>query len=196
MDNQKMNIENKTSLVRVLRTLGDETRFQIIKLLLDNDLCVGALARIMDISKPAVSQHLKILREAGLIRGDKRGYWTHYKVQREPLRESARQLQALIETPAALDNNSYICLRTKVNESKTERRVLKMCENCCAQPDKLKTKPEECTPEQIKECHGDQKEHSCETRCEKPDKLKTKPEECTPEQIKECHGDQNGHQCE
>ncbi len=191
-----MNIERETRLVRALRVLGDETRFQIIKLLLANDLCVGALARILDISKPAVSQHLKTLREAGLIRGDKRGYWTHYEVQREPLREVARQLQALIDSPASIDNNSYICLRTKENESKTERRVLKMCENCCEQPDKLKTKPEECTPEQIKECHGDQKENSCETRCEQPDMLKTKPEECTPEQIKECHGDQKGHQCE
>jgi len=38
-----------------------------------------------------------------------------------------------------------------------------MCEKCgCLKPENLKTTPEECTPEQIRECHGDVKEHPCE----------------------------------
>jgi len=45
----------------------------------------------------------------------------------------------------------------KMNEEKTE----------CQKPDKLKGKPEDCTPEQIKECHGDDKEHECESKKEK-----------------------------
>lgn len=37
-----------------------------------------------------------------------------------------------------------------------------MCENgCCQKLTQLKGKPQECTPEQIKECHGDQKDHPC-----------------------------------
>ncbi len=38
-----------------------------------------------------------------------------------------------------------------------------MCkkDNCCQKPEKLKGKPKDCTPEQIKECHGDSKEHPC-----------------------------------
>ncbi|MGM0651900.1 MAG: hypothetical protein ACQES4_03835 [Bacillota bacterium] len=40
-----------------------------------------------------------------------------------------------------------------------------MCKNCCEQPEKLKNKPETCTPKQIKECHGDNQEHPCE--CDK-----------------------------
>lgn len=38
-----------------------------------------------------------------------------------------------------------------------------MCEkdNCCLKPNKLKGKPQDCTPEQIKECHGDSKKHPC-----------------------------------
>ena len=45
-----------------------------------------------------------------------------------------------------------------------------MCqENCCCQfPEKLKTKPGECTPEQIKECHGDGTDHPC--ACKDKDK--------------------------
>jgi hypothetical protein len=38
----------------------------------------------------------------------------------------------------------------------------------CQKPEKLKGKPEECTPEQIKECHGDTKDHPCETKTTKP----------------------------
>ena len=38
-----------------------------------------------------------------------------------------------------------------------------MCESkcCCQQPERLKEKPENCTPEQIRECHGDAQEHPC-----------------------------------
>ncbi|MGI6097598.1 MAG: ArsR/SmtB family transcription factor [Dethiobacteria bacterium] len=79
----------------IFRLLGDKTRFQIIKLLLEHDLCVGALAHRLKISKPAVSQHLRALREAGLVKGEKRGYWTHYKVERELLQKAASFLQEM-----------------------------------------------------------------------------------------------------
>jgi hypothetical protein len=36
-----------------------------------------------------------------------------------------------------------------------------MCKDKCEHPEKLKDKPENCTPEQIKECHGDTKDHPC-----------------------------------
>jgi hypothetical protein len=38
-----------------------------------------------------------------------------------------------------------------------------MCKECCQHPENLKGKPEGCSPEQIKECHGDAKEHPCES---------------------------------
>jgi hypothetical protein len=68
----------------------------------------------------------------------------------------------------------------------------------CQKPEELAGKPEECTPEQVKKCHGDAKEHACaETEgCEHPDRLKGKPGECSPEQIRECHGDAAQHPCE
>ena len=37
----------------------------------------------------------------------------------------------------------------------------------CEKPENLKDKPEECTPQQIRECHGDAKKHSCTTKAEK-----------------------------
>jgi ArsR family transcriptional regulator, arsenate/arsenite/antimonite-responsive transcriptional repressor len=49
-------------IVRTLKALADEKRLKILHMLLDNDLCVDALARQLGISKPAVSQHLRVLR--------------------------------------------------------------------------------------------------------------------------------------
>ena len=77
------------------KALADENRLRIIKILAKSDLCVGALAGRLGISKPAVSQHLKILRQAGLVRGEKRGYWTHYCVKTDTLNEIAATLTAL-----------------------------------------------------------------------------------------------------
>jgi ArsR family transcriptional regulator, arsenate/arsenite/antimonite-responsive transcriptional repressor len=82
-------------LAAIFKALSDETRFELVTLLLTQDLCVGALARRLAISEAAVSQHLKQLREAGLVRGEKRGYWTHYAVERDRLSKLAEALIGL-----------------------------------------------------------------------------------------------------
>ncbi len=79
-------------LVIILKALSDETRFNMVNLLLKHDFCVGALARQSGVSKAAVSQHLQILRKAGLVKGEKRGYYTHYCVNRELLKYTAEKI--------------------------------------------------------------------------------------------------------
>jgi len=152
--------------VLTFRAIGDNTRLKIMKLLLENDLCVGALARILEISKPAVSQHLKVLRDAGLVKGDKRGYWTHYEVNKSFFQDAIYFLHEMAEPGGSA---AYVCLRGngRNNDMDMERRVLAMCKDCCEQTEKLKMKPQQCTPEQIKECHGDDKDHPCEKEKEK-----------------------------
>jgi ArsR family transcriptional regulator len=71
----------------ILKAVADDTRLKIIKLLLLHNYCVGALAKQLDISEAAVSQHIKILKEANLLTGEKRGYFTHYTVNKERLSE-------------------------------------------------------------------------------------------------------------
>ncbi|MBW2112873.1 MAG: winged helix-turn-helix transcriptional regulator [Deltaproteobacteria bacterium] len=147
--------------ILALKALGDKTRFRMIRLLLTHDLCVGALADHLGMSKAAVSQHLQILRKAGLVKGEKRGYWTHYGVDKDVIHRIA---EALLETADQAPEFRAACHRTIEDENKTddlERRTLPMCQNCCQQPTQLKDKPENCTPEQIKKCHGDEKNHPC-----------------------------------
>jgi ArsR family transcriptional regulator len=88
-----------------LKALADETRFKIINLLLRHDLCVGALARQLNLSEAAVSQHLQVLRKAGIIKGEKRGYYTHYAVNREKLKEFAALITDLASCEPQTEGN-------------------------------------------------------------------------------------------
>jgi len=70
----------------LFRTLADPTRRAIFeRLCRDGDLTVGALTAGAGISQPAVSKHLRVLKEAGLVRDRHEGRQTHYSAQRGAL---------------------------------------------------------------------------------------------------------------
>ncbi|MET7400292.1 metalloregulator ArsR/SmtB family transcription factor [Dactylosporangium sp. NPDC005572] len=56
-----------TNVAAMLTALGDPTRQAILDRLADGPLAVGELAEVLPVSRPAVSQHLKVLKEAGLV---------------------------------------------------------------------------------------------------------------------------------
>ena len=68
-----------------LAALGDPTRRQLFERLRGNPSSVAALAEGLPISRPAVSQHLKILKEAGLVADQAQGARRVYRVQRDGL---------------------------------------------------------------------------------------------------------------
>lgn len=72
-------------LARICKTLSVETRVRIVLLLRERGLCVNALAARLGVSPSAVSQHLRILRDADLVIPDKRGYYVHYALNRATL---------------------------------------------------------------------------------------------------------------
>lgn len=81
-----------------LKVLSDPTRFSIVNILLHHDLCASAVARRLEISDAAVSQHIKMLREAGIVTGEKYGYFIHYSVNCSCLRELSDFLREMSET--------------------------------------------------------------------------------------------------
>ncbi|QJT07586.1 ArsR/SmtB family transcription factor [Oceanidesulfovibrio marinus] len=72
---------------RIFKVLSVTTRVRMVELLKCRPLCVNALARRMDITPSAVSQHLRVLRDAEIVTADKQGYFVHYKVNEETLAE-------------------------------------------------------------------------------------------------------------
>ena len=81
---------------KTLKALGDPKRFQLLQLMSERGYCVRAMARISVLSESAVSQHLKILREAGLVYGVKRGYYTHYSVDKDALAGVISEFQEML----------------------------------------------------------------------------------------------------
>jgi DNA-binding transcriptional ArsR family regulator len=65
-------------LAEVFKLLSDGPRVRIIQLLRRRSLCVVELTSQLGISRPATSQHLRILRNAGIVKPVKRGVYTYY----------------------------------------------------------------------------------------------------------------------
>ena len=62
---------------KMLKALGEPMRFRIFRMLLERKHCVRSLSKKLGISEPAVSQHMKVLKEAGLVYGERCGYHIH-----------------------------------------------------------------------------------------------------------------------
>ena len=72
-------MENKQA--ELFKVLGLETRIRIIELLKQKGpLGVNVMSGVLGITPSAVSQHLKILRHAGLVRNERKGYWIPYEI--------------------------------------------------------------------------------------------------------------------
>jgi hypothetical protein len=79
-------------------------------------------------------------------------------VDKVKLGELAEALRNLTELPPCPEGLCGRNLNPKTNCMKEEK---KMCDCKCQQPEKLKGKPEECTPKQIEKCHGKASKHPC-----------------------------------
>lgn len=75
--------------------LGDRTRRQTFELLRGGPQSVGALAAQLPVSRPAVSQHLRVLKDAGLVRDEQMGTRRLYSVNPESLEELRTYLDNL-----------------------------------------------------------------------------------------------------
>jgi DNA-binding transcriptional ArsR family regulator len=76
---------NREATARVLDALGDPTRRAVLELLREGARPVGEIARHLPVSRPAVSQHLRVLKEAGLVRDRQEGTRRLYRVDPEGL---------------------------------------------------------------------------------------------------------------
>ena len=84
----------------IFKALGDTTRLQILAILVlqGNAVCVGLLAGKLNVSQPAVSQHLKVLKAAGLVEANRQGVYVHYTIKREMLDAYNIDIQALVQS--------------------------------------------------------------------------------------------------
>jgi DNA-binding transcriptional ArsR family regulator len=89
-------MEEIDQLAEIFKALSDPTRLRLVKLLAERmpgevepdecgggPLCVNALAHKLGITQSAVSQHLRVLRQARLVKGERRGAFVHYSLDQD-----------------------------------------------------------------------------------------------------------------
>ena len=72
-------------LAKMLKALGDTTRLRILELLRNGELCVCEIVPQIEASQSNISQHLRILRDAGIIELEKHGRENHYYVTNQKI---------------------------------------------------------------------------------------------------------------
>ena len=103
----------------VAAAIADPIRREILTLLRGGDLAAGEIAACFDVSRPAVSRHLRVLRECGLVVEEARGRRRVYRLDLAPLLPLETWLAALRDRWAApLD-----ALATEVYRTRRERRA-------------------------------------------------------------------------
>jgi ArsR family transcriptional regulator, arsenate/arsenite/antimonite-responsive transcriptional repressor len=80
MDMSTVEIEKAATL---LKLLGDKTRLSMVKMLESSDCCVCEFVEIFKASQPAISQHVRKLKDAGVVRETRRGQWIIYSLNRD-----------------------------------------------------------------------------------------------------------------
>ena len=90
-------MDNTIPLPRMLKVLAVPARVRIVQLLKGRALCVGALSARLDVTQGAVSQHLRIMRDAGLVIDEKRGYYVHYRLNEETLAAWREEIDKLMD---------------------------------------------------------------------------------------------------
>jgi ArsR family transcriptional regulator, arsenate/arsenite/antimonite-responsive transcriptional repressor len=69
------------NLAEVYKALADKTRLHMLALLAKEELCVCELVAILDMSQPGISQHLRKLKQAGLVKERKTAQWVFYSLE-------------------------------------------------------------------------------------------------------------------
>jgi len=93
-------MEDTDRLARFFKALADETRLHLVVLLTRQEagsaLCVGRLAQELNTTASNVSQHLRVLKDLGLVRKERRSYRVHYFLDRDRLAAYRRLGQRLL----------------------------------------------------------------------------------------------------
>jgi ArsR family transcriptional regulator, arsenate/arsenite/antimonite-responsive transcriptional repressor len=116
----------KTSAPSFFRALGDETRWRIVRLVMDRALCVCELADILGMPQSSVSSHVQIIRKAGLLESERCGKWTYFRIHTNHFSLLNQIIESLPNSP-----------EHKTDLKKAIARLTDRENSCCPGPIKL-----------------------------------------------------------
>ena len=97
----------------LFKILSVDKRIEIIEILKKEPMSVNALAEALGVTQSAVSQHLRVLKAAGLVRDERQGYWIYYNLNRDTLEKCRQRLNRICTCG---------CLNGKVSKKKVQRK--------------------------------------------------------------------------
>lgn len=68
-------------LAEIYKLAGDKTRLTIMSLLKEREYCVCDLAELLETSQPNVSQHMRKLKDGGIVKESRKGQWVYYSLE-------------------------------------------------------------------------------------------------------------------
>ena len=100
-------------LVKVFKALSDETRLKILLIISKRTICQKGISRHLGISESAVSQHIKVLKESGIVTGIKQGYSVIYVINDDCFKEAKFFLKMIndIEDDTFIDKEKLDAIR-------------------------------------------------------------------------------------
>ena len=93
----------------LLKALGEPMRLKIYQSLLERKHCVRSLSKKFGISESAISQHMKVMKDAGLVYGEKYGYHTHYLPVQDAIDFLAQQFADMQRLSQMVDRDMTVC---------------------------------------------------------------------------------------
>ena len=96
-------------LDRMLKALGEPMRLKIYQSLLERKHCVRSLSKKFVISESAISQHIKVMKDAELVYGEKYGYHTHYLPLQAAVDFLAEQFEMMQTASLTVDRDMTVC---------------------------------------------------------------------------------------
>ena len=115
-----------SNAVTFFRAVADETRWRIVRLVMDRALCVCELADILGMPQSSVSSHVQIIRKAGLLESETCGKWTYFRIERGQL----APLKAILKHFPDAETHG-------ADAEKAEARLARRETSCCPGPVKL-----------------------------------------------------------
>ncbi len=116
------------NVVAFNRALADPTRWRIVRLVMEDALCVCELADILGMPQSSVSSHVQIIRKAGLLESEKCEKWTYFQIHRD--------YRKLIRTLVTFFGDS----EDAIQETDAARLILRLAKretSCCPGPKTL-----------------------------------------------------------
>ncbi len=103
--------------IKALKSLSEQTRIRILALLHQTrEVCVSDIVNALEESQYKVSRHLKVLQDAGMVKGSKKGRWIYYQLDENQVRFQKMLLEAVKDISSDIINNDLERLQKRLGK--------------------------------------------------------------------------------